>query len=305
TSDNSSSKNIDNPESSAETIKDLYGQTNQLHETLTILADEIQTLIKDSTRLTSESIQVKSFVEEYRHEQLKVQNSEEDHGALLNGIRINQEMIQQNLNDLTQSIENLEYTSYDGTFIWKVNNVGERIADAQSERQPSVYSPPFYSSRTGYKMCMRLYLNGDGHARRTHVSLFFVLMRGEYDSILKWPFHFKVTFCLFDTSGQQRHIINSFRPDVSSNSCQIPKTMMNIAFGIPKFFPLSMLQQDKNNYVKDNSIFIKCIVHFDDIPKMVLPYVFSLSPGLPDHIQKAMIKAEIERRQQAAIIQLQ
>lgn len=41
-------------------------------------------------------------------------------------------------------------------------------------------------------MCARLYLNGDGMGKGTHVSLFFVVMRGMYDALLKWPFRQKV-----------------------------------------------------------------------------------------------------------------
>jgi len=42
-------------------------------------------------------------------------------------------------------------------------------------------------------MCARLYLNGDGMGKGTHVSLFFVIMRGAYDALLKWPFKQKVS----------------------------------------------------------------------------------------------------------------
>ncbi|CAF3949334.1 unnamed protein product, partial [Rotaria sordida] len=112
---------------------------------------------------------------------------------------------------------------------------GLKLTDAQSERQTSIYSPPFYLSPTGYKMRVRLYLNGDGNARHTHMLLFFVLMRGEYDAILKFPFNYKVTFCLYDQTLDQRHIIDSFRPDTKSNSFQRPRFEMNIASDIPKF----------------------------------------------------------------------
>ena len=70
------------------------------------------------------------------------------------------------------------------------------IVDAQTEKQMFICSPPFYSSTTGYKMCLRLYLNGDEDARGTHISLFIVLMRGPYDAILKFPFLFKIIFPL-------------------------------------------------------------------------------------------------------------
>ena len=128
------------------------------------------------------------------------------------------------------------------------------LADAQSERQTSIYSPIFYSSPNGYKMRVRLYPGGDGNARRTHMSIFFVLMRGEYDAVLEFPFSFKVTFCLFDQTPQQRHMIDSFRPDTKSNSFQRPRSDMNIASGIPKFCPLTIVHQDNNPYVRDDTM---------------------------------------------------
>jgi hypothetical protein len=71
---------------------------------------------------------------------------------------------------------------------------------------------------------------------------------------------------------------------------------MNIASGIPKFFPLAMIQQEGNPYVRDDTMFIKVMVDFGDMPKTLLPYALSLNPGLPTHIQQTMIKREAERR---------
>ena len=174
-----------------------------------------------------------------------------------------------------------------------------RLGDAQSERQTSIYSPPFYSSPTGYKMRARLYLNGDGNARRTHISLFFVLMRGLSDSILKFPFDYKVTFCLYDQTPSQRHIIDSFRPDIRSNSFQRPRSEMNIASGIPKFAQLSVIEAEGNPYVRNDTMFIKVMVDFGNMHKSVVPYALSLNPGIPVSVQYAMIKQkEAERAQQ-------
>jgi hypothetical protein len=145
-------------------------------------------------------------------------------------------------------------------------------------------------------MRARLYLNGDGNARRTHMSLFFVLMRGPNDAVLKFPFNYKVTFCLYDQTTQMRHIIDSFRPDIRSTSFQRPRSEMNIASGIPKFFPLAMIQQEGNPYVRDDTMFIKVMVDFGDMPKTLLPFALSLNPGLPANIQQEIIRREAERR---------
>ena len=45
-------------------------------------------------------------------------------------------------------------------------------------------------------MCIRVYLNGDGMGYKTHLSLFFVLMKGEFDALLKWPFEHKISMIL-------------------------------------------------------------------------------------------------------------
>jgi hypothetical protein len=120
-------------------------------------------------------------------------------------------------------------------------------------------------------------------------------MRGEYDAILEFPFNYKVAFCLYDQISHQRHIINSFRPDIKSNSFQRPRSEMNIASGIPKFFPLSTLQQQDNPYVQHNTMFIQVMVNFSDMPSTLLSYAFNLNPALPMHIRQQLIEQEAER----------
>lgn len=116
----------------------------------------------------------------------------------------------------------------------------------------------FYTSRYGYKMCLRIYLNGDGTGRGTHLSLFFVVMRGPHDALLRWPFNQKVTLMLLDHNNRE-HVIDAFRPDVTSSSFQRPVSDMNIASGCPLFCPVSKMEA-KNSYVRDDAIFIKAIV---------------------------------------------
>ncbi|CAF2914479.1 unnamed protein product [Rotaria sp. Silwood2] len=151
---------------------------------------------------------------------------------------------------------------------------------------------------SGYKMCLRLYLYGDENARRTHMSLFFVLMRSDYDPILKFPFNYKVTFCLYDQTPAQRHIIDSFQPDIRSSSFQRPQSDMNIASGIPKFCPLKMIQQEGNPYIPDDVMFIRIMVDLGNIHKTLLAHAVSMNLALPIHIQQMMINQEAQRRSQ-------
>ncbi|CAF0737004.1 unnamed protein product [Rotaria sp. Silwood1] len=199
----------------------------------------------------------------------------------------------------------------DGIMIWKIDKVREKTYDAQSERQTSIYSPAFYTSTTGYKLCARLYFNGDGSARGTHISIFLVVLRGEYDALLQWPFSYRVSFCLFDqrtmlASGetkQAKHITESFRPDTRSISFQRPCSSMNIASGIPKFCSLVDFNQplETNRYIIDDTIFIKVFIDFIGIPKSMIHFIFSLNCGLPIQIQQKLIDEEMQRHKEQNI----
>ncbi|XP_051788263.1 LOW QUALITY PROTEIN: TNF receptor-associated factor 1-like [Erpetoichthys calabaricus] len=154
----------------------------------------------------------------------------------------------------------LEEISYDGTFIWKISELNRKMQEAASGRVSNQYSPAFYTGKYGYKVCMRLYLNGDGAGKGKFMSLFFVIMRGDYDALISWPFKHKVTFFLMDQNHRE-HVIDAFRPDLKSSSFQRPLKEMNVASGCPLFFPLSKLSSPKHAYCKDDTVFI--IVLFD------------------------------------------
>ena len=150
------------------------------------------------------------------------------------------QQLQEGFGEMALMVQTLQATSYSGTFIWKIPEVQRRRGEARSGRTVSLYSAPFYTSRHGYKMCLRLYMDGDGSGKGTHLSFFLTLMRGEYDALLIWPVRQTVTLTLLD-QDRQKDIFQSFRPDPSSSSFQRPINEMNVASGCPKFAPLSIL----------------------------------------------------------------
>ncbi|XP_078685297.1 TNF receptor-associated factor 1-like [Branchiostoma floridae x Branchiostoma belcheri] len=157
-----------------------------------------------------------------------------------------------------------EQAKLEGVLVWQIFEVKQKIKDERSGKVTSLFSFPFYTSRTGYKMCARIYLNGDGMGKGTHVSLFFVLMRGHFDGQLRWPFRQKVTFMLLDQNNRE-HVIDAFRPDPTSSSFQQPTSDMNIASGCPLFVPLSQLESCSHGYVKDDIMSIKIVVDTSDL----------------------------------------
>ncbi|XP_053157764.1 TNF receptor-associated factor 2-like [Hemicordylus capensis] len=163
------------------------------------------------------------------------------------------------ISNLAARVHTLEQTTYDGHFLWKVPEVGFRTREAQIGNRPALYSPWFYTSRYGYKLSLKLFLNGDGTGAGTHLSLFLVLMKGEHDFQLKWPFRHKVTFTLLDQVNKQ-HISTSFRPLESSSSFQRPVKEVNVASGLPEFCPLNVLHAQGANYICNDTLAIQAVI---------------------------------------------
>lgn len=269
---------------------------SELLEVVKTLAEGVSCLHDENVTLHTNFVQLLSHIMEQGKEIEQLKKRENEISQMYHAIQVNNSMLQTEMETMKQTLlDSSSLTSSDGSYIWKITNVSDKIANAIADRQTSIYSPPFYSSSTGYKMCMRLYLNGDGQARRTHMSLFFVLMRNDYDAILVWPFQYKITFCSYDQTGNQRHIFDSFRPDIKSNSFQRPTSNMNIASGIPKFLPLSIIQQENNPYIRDDCMFIRCILDFSSLPKACIPIIANINPGLPSAVQQNMIQREIQK----------
>lgn len=168
--------------------------------------------------------------------------------------------------DFDIRLQLVERATYDGILLWKIDDFEQRRREAIDGTTLSLYSTPFYTSKQGYKMCARVYLNGDGMGKGTHVSLFFVIMKGPNDALLPWPFQQKVTLVLINQNGK-KNVVDQFRPDPQSSSFQRPLNReMNIASGCPLFCRLDSL---KDGYVKDDCLFMGIVVDTNGIPKPV------------------------------------
>ena len=153
----------------------------------------------------------------------------------------------------------LDVKTTNGVFIWKIPDIRRRYRDAVAGRTISIYSPPFYTSPIGYKMCIRAYLNGDGIGKGTHLSLLFVIMRSDYDPFLEWPFKHSVTLSLMNQRAPSNHIVQTFKPDVESSSFARPTSDTNVASGFPKFASRSVVQDYR--FSCRDVMYVKCKVH--------------------------------------------
>ena len=159
------------------------------------------------------------------------------------------------LADLQLRFQVLETASQEAVHIWKIEDYFRRKHDAIAGRTLSLYSQPFHTGRFGYKMCSKVYLNGDGIGRGTHLSLFFVVMKGEYDALLPWPFKQKVTLMLLDQDTRTTNISYTIQPQTTSSSFNRPKTFMNETCGCSTLVSHGCLET--NTYLRDDTIFIR------------------------------------------------
>lgn len=214
-------------------------------------------------------LQTTTQMHEQRIQQLENRQSSGSHGMsddVRNRVRAIEQSISMHdirLAEYDLRFQCLETASYDGTLVWKIRDYARRKRDAVTGPTSSLYSQPFYTSKFGYKMCARVYLNGDGMGKGSHMSLFFVIMKGDYDSLLSWPFRQKVTLSLLDQESGRHNMSDTFRPDPTSTSFKKPTAEMNVASGCPLFVAQSVLES--NMYLKDDTIFIKISVDTSDL----------------------------------------
>ena len=119
------------------------------------------------------------------------------------------------------------------------------------------YSPPFYTHLGGYRMCLRVYANGNGDGKGTHVSVFVSLMRGKFDDLLKWPFHGKVTIQLKKNDPPHYQIILPLNDDTLNIYVCKPTEERNPSLGYRQYLSHSDLRA--GGYLKDHKL-VFCVI---------------------------------------------
>jgi hypothetical protein len=104
-----------------------------------------------------------------------------------------------------------------------------------------------------------------GQGKGSHLSLYVVILKGDHDAILQWPFKQKVDFVLVDQDnepGNRQNKVWRLQCDRNSDYFQRPNKTKSLGFGCPKFVSLETLAT--RNYIKDNTIFIRIDVETFD-----------------------------------------
>ncbi|XP_066568858.1 TNF receptor-associated factor 2 isoform X3 [Amia ocellicauda] len=145
-----------------------------------------------------------------------------------------------------------------GVFIWRIPQICNRIQEAIDDTMPCLDSEAFYTETYGYKMKVRLYLNGDEQAKGNHLSLYLILLKGDFDSLLQWPFSETIRISVLNHSNLEDSMVHSLVPNHSLlNSFQRPSESGNAAFGVSQFAPLDEFYSRLTQFVHNDTLFVK------------------------------------------------
>ena len=155
-------------------------------------------------------------------------------------------------------LSNVKHTN---VFLWRIDGFSEIVKKAKNEGKEKIYSDPLYTKTKtdgfGYKLKVLLCPNGIGDAKNTHLSVFIIIMKGEYDAILPWHFNKKVKFTLIDQQDEPGKRDNKTAELIGQNTSNFtrPTTEENIGIGFPCF--ISHEELKSQHYIVDDTLFLQ------------------------------------------------
>ena len=127
------------------------------------------------------------------------------------------------------------------------------------------YSRPFYTGMGGYKMRLRVHANGANFGESTHVSVYTCLMRGEFDSHLKWPFRGTITIQLVNQLENKKHNTQSYAYNdatLNLHAARLTDKDRSEGWGLTRFLHQSALGLSVANncqYLKDDCLVFRVV----------------------------------------------
>ena len=118
--------------------------------------------------------------------------------------------------------------------------------ERQKEENNKWYSPAFYSHLHGYRMCLEVCPNGSSNGLGTHVSIYTCIMRGPFDSGLKWPMQGDITIQIVNQASEDNHVEGiltySDETPYTSNCClRMANKERAVSWGFSQFLSHSSL----------------------------------------------------------------
>ena len=115
------------------------------------------------------------------------------------------------------------------------------------------FSQPFYSYPAGYKLCLRVDADDRGFSKGIHIAVCVVLMKGENDHRLQWPFEHYVTYGILNWKRDENHVIctlNFWTFSPRSKAIVTSAERASIGYGYPDLLSHASLYHSKDEHVQ-------------------------------------------------------
>lgn len=143
------------------------------------------------------------------------------------------------------------FSSNVGVLFWRLDSYSQKKAEEMQEIVQHWRSDYFYSGRSGYRLQVRLHLNGLGEYRGSYLSLFLWFLKGQYDDELPDKFHYRLTCTVLDQtiSFTKQDLVKITEREDEKFEC---------GYGFPNF----ALQSEIENalYLRNDTLLLKVVV---------------------------------------------
>ena len=173
---------------------------------------------------------------------------------------------QLHLSIATDKVLKLTNAQIKNTVTFKMTDFSRR-KDAKGQ---IFYSSHFFTSRSGYKLCIGVTANGLSSGEGTHVTVGAYLMKGDNDDSLTWPFTGTVTIELLNQLEDKNHLEEAitFLADNEASQRVVIGDRAEYGYSIPQLIShtdLVDVRSDANpQYLKDDTLVFRVSAEASD-----------------------------------------
>nr|XP_023014720.1 TNF receptor-associated factor 6-B-like isoform X1 [Leptinotarsa decemlineata] len=164
-----------------------------------------------------------------------------------------QDIIIANMSQQISSMTNLYQVYCNGCYLWYFTDFKNKINDMRQNPRLMHYSPGFYTSVNGYKLCIRLNLSPKNN---NYLSIHIHVMKTDHDQALDWPFSGRLMITVVHPEQSSKSIKETMMTHPELDAFKRPEEDINpTGFGFKEFVLVNELID--NNYISNNHLLIK------------------------------------------------
>ena len=120
------------------------------------------------------------------------------------------------------------------------------------------FSPPFTTSPQGYRLCLVVFAKGKDSDKGSHLSIYALIMKGQHDDHLQWPFTGIIIIELLNWLEDKGHYKKTLSIDTNNDFVRVTKGEYGNTLGYPKFISQSSLNSSTNpQYIYQDCIRVR------------------------------------------------